>query len=199
MVRKTLNNNRRTAELPDTHLYETTILSLATFQEKRKGQTSAAAGLKRRRTQNTSACGPDLETVCERNRQTNKIECQLCKKFINKENIQKHQLIVHWNVKGEGSVPPPHVEKVLRWLTSSLSPPSAHQLRVNLPPSALLFPTMESDSASAADVAAENTNTTRTSSSRSSSRLPPTPPLSQTQTPPLPPPPAHQLKIILPP
>ena len=118
MVPKSLNNNQRPAELPDTHLYETTILSLATFQEKRRGQTTpaaaaAVAGLKRRRTQTSPAFGqPDLGTGCEAGRQSSKIECQLCKKFIKKENIQKHQLIVHWNVKGEGCVPPPHVEKV---------------------------------------------------------------------------------------
>ena len=188
MVRRSLNNNQRTGELPDTHLYETTILSLAHFQEKRRRQ-GGPPGQKRRRTQSSSACGAEL---------ANKVECQLCKKLIKKESLQKHQFIVHRNMKG--SVPPPHVEKVLRWLTNSLSPPSAHQLRVDLPPRAFLFPNMELVSASVADVVVEDTTaTTSITSSSSLSRQPPTPPISQSRTPPLSPPPAHQLKLNLPP
>ena len=57
-----MNNNLRTVELPDTHLYETTILSLVHFQEKRKGQ-GGSPGQKRRRTQSSSNCDPDVRQL----------------------------------------------------------------------------------------------------------------------------------------
>ena len=121
MMRKTLNNNQRTAELPDTHLYETTILSLATFQEKRKGQTTpaVAAGLKRRLSKTSPAFGPDSGTCCEAASESSSYSPhpQSSESFVNLKLqdgalLSPHPQGEHPKAPSHWREPPPHVEKV---------------------------------------------------------------------------------------
>ena len=110
-----------------------------------------------------------------------KIECQHCQKWIKKEFIWRHQLVVHKTGGVETTVrvllPPPHVEKVLRWLTTSLSPPAAHQLRLDLPPRAFLLPRVDSDTASVPEVTSSEdiSGVAATATNISQTFLPPPP------------------------
>ena len=84
LMRITSDTNQTTAgELPETHfdhLYETAVLVLTDFQEKRRKR---------------SVCEEDQHSGGVRQRQADKTKCQVCKRFFETESLQEHMEIVH--------------------------------------------------------------------------------------------------------